>query len=58
MLLMMKEAHNLKDCDIDDIATKTEGYSGADLTNLCKEAALGPIRNLRKLDLTKISKIK
>lgn len=30
--------------ELDKIALLTEGYSGSDLTNLAKDAALGPIR--------------
>ena len=33
--------------EIDVIVKQTEGYSGADVTNLCKDAALGPIRSLQ-----------
>ena len=31
---------------LEDISERTEGYSGADMSNLCREAALGPIRSL------------
>ena len=31
-----------------DISQRTEGYSGADMANLCREAAYGPIRSLTR----------
>ena len=37
---------------LDSIAKKTEGYSGADIRLLCKEAAMKPMRRLmEKLEL-------
>jgi SpoVK/Ycf46/Vps4 family AAA+-type ATPase len=32
--------------EIDDIVKRTEAYSNSDLTAVCKDAALGPIREL------------
>ena len=34
----------MSDNELNRIAELTEGYSGSDLTNLAKDAALGPIR--------------
>ncbi|XP_076354425.1 fidgetin-like protein 1 isoform X2 [Tachypleus tridentatus] len=44
--LLSYHSHSLSVDDVDLICQKTEGYSGADMTNLCKEASLGPIRSL------------
>lgn len=44
--LMSKERSALNDAEIDDIASLTDGYSGADMKNLCQEASLGPIRSI------------
>ena len=53
--LLAKQKHDLADDDFEKIGTMTNGYSGADMTNLTKEAALGPIRCL---DLSKMDDIK
>lgn len=36
----------LSDDELDQVATATDGYSGSDLTSLCKEAAMRPVREL------------
>ncbi|XP_050312839.1 fidgetin-like protein 1 [Anthonomus grandis grandis] len=45
-LLMASERHTLTDDEFKTIADLSAGYSGADIKNLCSEAALGPIRAL------------
>lgn len=37
----------LESVDLEDVVRRTEGYSGADIANLCREAAYMPMR--RKL---------
>ena len=44
---MKLQPYVLSSIEIDDVVEQTEGYSGADVTNLCKDAALGPIRSLQ-----------
>jgi len=44
--LLKSVHHNLDEEDIARIAEKSAGYSGADMTNLCKEASMEPIRSI------------
>lgn len=44
--LIQQQKNNLTLDDLDTIAVKSEGFSGADVANLCREAAMGPIRGL------------
>ena len=41
--MLAKERHCLTDKEMEEVVDKTDGYSGADMANLCKEAAMGPI---------------
>ena len=39
---------NLNEADIEDIANKTDGYSGSDIEVLCKETSMMPLRFAQK----------
>jgi fidgetin-like protein 1 len=52
MNLLQKQIHSLVDSEIDDIVQKTDGYSGSDMDGLVREAAIGPIRDIK--DISKI----
>jgi fidgetin-like protein 1 len=45
-VLLLSTAHKLKDGDIIQLSRDTEGFSGADLTSLSADAAMGPLREL------------
>ncbi|XP_064411853.1 spastin [Latimeria chalumnae] len=45
--LLYKHGNPLTQKDLEQLARMTEGYSGSDLTALAKDAALGPIRELK-----------
>ncbi|XP_037790166.1 fidgetin-like protein 1 [Penaeus monodon] len=53
--LMASQGHSLTEEDIRRICQSTDGYSGADMANLCREAALGPIRSISFSDIKHIS---
>ncbi|XP_046850421.1 fidgetin-like protein 1 [Xenia sp. Carnegie-2017] len=44
--LLEDQHYSLSDEDFQQIVTRSEGYSGSDMSNLCREAALGPIRSI------------
>ncbi|KAK3848046.1 MAG: P-loop containing nucleoside triphosphate hydrolase protein [Linnemannia gamsii] len=45
--LLESQAHELNEDQIKDICERTAGYSGSDMTGLCREAALGPVRAIQ-----------
>ncbi|XP_013397326.1 fidgetin-like protein 1 [Lingula anatina] len=53
--LLSQQTYQLTEEDLDSICDKSEGYSGADMANLCKEAALGPIRSIAFSDIENIT---
>ncbi|CAK1551002.1 unnamed protein product [Leptosia nina] len=56
-------ASSISDDELSRLAALTDGYSGSDLTALCRDAALGPIRELdpeevKCLDLSLLSSVR
>jgi SpoVK/Ycf46/Vps4 family AAA+-type ATPase len=58
LTLCKNEKNNLSSEDFDQIAQLTEGYSGHDLNGLCKDAAMGPIREATMSGISRIDKSK
>lgn len=50
-----KPAHSLSMEDLEAITRMTEGYSGADLRQLCREAAMGPLREISIKELSQVA---
>ncbi|XP_067038080.1 fidgetin-like protein 1 [Acropora muricata] len=44
--LLSEQKYSLTEQDLRQIVHQTQGYSGSDMANLCREAALGPIRSI------------
>eukprot|EP00485_Elphidium_margaritaceum_P004859 CAMPEP_0202687752 /NCGR_PEP_ID=MMETSP1385-20130828/3383_1 /ASSEMBLY_ACC=CAM_ASM_000861 /TAXON_ID=933848 /ORGANISM="Elphidium margaritaceum" /LENGTH=693 /DNA_ID=CAMNT_0049342595 /DNA_START=53 /DNA_END=2134 /DNA_ORIENTATION=+ len=44
--LMSKQKTDISSEDYDEIIARTDGYSCSDISTLCKDAAMGPIRSL------------
>ncbi|KAF7253363.1 Spastin, partial [Varanus komodoensis] len=53
--LLSKQGNPLTQKELAQLARMTEGYSGSDLTALAKDAALGPIRELKPEQVKNIS---
>ncbi|XP_037349282.1 fidgetin-like protein 1 [Talpa occidentalis] len=52
--LMSKEQCCLGEEEIELVVQQSDGFSGADMTQLCREASLGPIRSLQTADIATI----
>ncbi|XP_071507939.1 fidgetin-like protein 1 [Diadema antillarum] len=53
--LLSQQSHSLSEDELEDVCRRTDGYSGADMANLCREAALGPIRSIQGMDIQHIT---
>lgn len=53
--LMARERNRLSEAELQLVVSATEGFSGADMTQLCREAALGPIRSIQLSQIATIS---
>ncbi|XP_051872180.1 fidgetin-like protein 1 [Pristis pectinata] len=53
--LMSCENCSLSQEELELIIEQSEGFSGADMTQLCREAALGPIRSIHIADISTIT---
>ncbi|KAH8049590.1 microtubule-severing ATPase [Aureococcus anophagefferens] len=42
----MKSVDVADDVELDDLAAKTDGYSGADVANVCRDAAMMSVRRV------------
>jgi SpoVK/Ycf46/Vps4 family AAA+-type ATPase len=58
MNLMKHLKHSMTERDFDEVGEKTEGYSGADMQTLVKEASMEVIREISKNHLMNISEEK
>ncbi|XP_057306460.1 fidgetin-like protein 1 [Hydractinia symbiolongicarpus] len=47
--LMAFQSNQLSENDVELVTKSTVGFSGADMANLCREAALGPIRSINDI---------
>lgn len=55
MSLMSKEQCCLSEEEVELVVQQSDGFSGADMTQLCREASLGPIRSLQTADIATIT---
>ncbi|XP_036896988.1 fidgetin-like protein 1 [Sturnira hondurensis] len=53
--LMSREQCCLREEELELVVQSSEGFSGADMTQLCREASLGPIRSLQATDIATIT---
>lgn len=47
--------HNVTQSELEQIARRTDGFSGADMKVLCQEAVMGPVRSISYTDMTSIA---
>ncbi|KAK4713461.1 hypothetical protein R3W88_019368 [Solanum pinnatisectum] len=53
----LKSIELTPEMDVEQVAQKTEGYSGDDLTNICRDASLNGMRSIKNILKSKMLKI-
>ena len=53
--LMSRERCCLSEEEVTLVVRQSDGFSGADVTQLCREASLGPIRSLQAADIATVT---
>ncbi|KAJ2002939.1 Fidgetin-like protein 1 [Coemansia thaxteri] len=56
--LLRDQAHALSDAHVDRICDRTDGFSGADMDALCREAAFGPINAIADIATASASDVR
>lgn len=56
--LLKGQVHSVEEEGLELIGDKTEGYSGSDMDGLCREAALGPIREIQDIVQVKLEEVR
>lgn len=47
--------HVITESHLEEIASRTDGYSGADMKVLCQEAVMGPVRSISFTDMRNVA---
>lgn len=53
--LLSTEQHVITESHLDEIARRTDGFSGADMKTLCQEAVMGPLRSISYIDMKNVA---
>lgn len=53
--LLSAEKHVIAESQLDQIASRTNGYSGADMKTLCQEALMEPVRSISISDMRNVA---
>lgn len=53
--LLKSANHVITETHLEEIARRTDGYSGADMKVLCQEAVMGPVRSISFSDMKNLA---
>ncbi|KAJ2727347.1 Fidgetin-like protein 1 [Coemansia sp. Cherry 401B] len=56
--LLRKQTHDVGEAQLDVVCDRTDGFSGADMDTLCREAAFGPIRSIADIATANVEDVR